>query len=133
MFCMFACFVLHDIYISLFDLLANHLHIRTTLCYPYRYSIRIININIDAIYNTQTAEEFGVPVTLSTMSICSIETVMTVARQATKPFWFQLYVMKNHIFAKKLVDRAKVGLPYRTSLILSYLISMQIYFIFQPK
>ena len=40
----------------------------------------------------RAAEKFGVPFTLSTMSVCSIE---DVAEHTTKPFWFQLYVMKD--------------------------------------
>lgn len=52
----------------------------------------------------KAAEEFGVPYTLSTMSICSIE---QVAKNTTKPFWFQLYVMKDREFSKKLILRAK--------------------------
>jgi L-lactate dehydrogenase (cytochrome) len=51
----------------------------------------------------QAAEEFGVPFTLSTMSICSIEDVASVT---TKPFWFQLYVMRDRDFVKSLIDRA---------------------------
>src|SRR5690606_10513557 len=43
----------------------------------------------------QAAEEFGVPFTLSTMSICSIEDVASVTK---KPFWFQLYVMRDRDF-----------------------------------
>lgn len=54
----------------------------------------------------QAAEEFGVPFTLSTMSICSIE---TVAAATTKPFWFQLYVQKDREFTKKLIERAKAA------------------------
>ena len=52
----------------------------------------------------QAAEEFGVPFTLSTMSICSIE---DVAANTSKPFWFQLYVMKDRRFVESLIDRAK--------------------------
>ena len=52
----------------------------------------------------QAAEEFGVPFTLSTMSICSIE---EVAENTSKPFWFQLYVMKDRRFVESLIDRAK--------------------------
>lgn len=52
----------------------------------------------------KAAEEFGVPFTLSTMSICSIEDVASVT---TKPFWFQLYVMRDREFVKNLIDRAK--------------------------
>ena len=50
------------------------------------------------------AEKFGVPFTLSTMSICSIE---DVAEHTSKPFWFQLYVMKDRDFVNRLIDRAK--------------------------
>lgn len=52
----------------------------------------------------QACEEAGVPYTLSTMSICSIEDVASVT---TKPFWFQLYVMKDKGFIKSLIERAK--------------------------
>lgn len=51
-------------------------------------------------------EKFGVPYTLSTMSICSIEDVASVT---TKPFWFQLYVMKDRGFIENLIDRAKAA------------------------
>ena len=54
----------------------------------------------------QAAEEFGVPFTLSTMSICSIEDVRSVT---TKPFWFQLYVMQDKEFVHNLIDRAKAA------------------------
>jgi L-lactate dehydrogenase (cytochrome) len=54
----------------------------------------------------RAAEEFGVPFTLSTMSICSIE---DVASATTKPFWFQLYVMKDREFVTNLIDRAKAA------------------------
>ncbi|HEY4318116.1 MAG TPA: alpha-hydroxy acid oxidase [Herbaspirillum sp.] len=50
------------------------------------------------------AEKFGVPFTLSTMSICSIEDVDSVT---TKPFWFQLYVMRDRDFVKAMIERAK--------------------------
>lgn len=52
----------------------------------------------------QACEEAGVPYTLSTMSICSIEDVASVT---TKPFWFQLYVMKDRGFIESLIQRAK--------------------------
>ncbi|PUA18508.1 alpha-hydroxy acid oxidase [Glaciimonas sp. PCH181] len=52
------------------------------------------------------AEKFGVPFTLSTMSICSIEDVASVT---TKPFWFQLYVMRDRGFVKSLIERAKAA------------------------
>ncbi|KZL20673.1 L-lactate dehydrogenase [cytochrome] [Pseudovibrio axinellae] len=56
------------------------------------------------ILAAQAAEEFGVPFTLSTMSICSLE---AVAAKTQKPFWFQLYVMKDRDFINALIDRAK--------------------------
>lgn len=52
----------------------------------------------------KAAEKFGVPFTLSTMSICSIE---DVAEHTTKPFWFQLYVMRDQEFLKNIIQRAK--------------------------
>ena len=58
------------------------------------------------ILAAQAAAEFGVPFTLSTMYICSIE---DVADNSPEPFWFQLYVMKDHDYAKRLVDRAKAA------------------------
>jgi L-lactate dehydrogenase (cytochrome) len=58
------------------------------------------------ILAAQAAEAFGVPFTLSTMSICSIE---DVAAATTKPFWFQLYVMRDRRFIERLIDRAKAA------------------------
>ncbi|MGH7003988.1 MAG: alpha-hydroxy acid oxidase [Alphaproteobacteria bacterium] len=58
------------------------------------------------ILAAQAAEEFGVPFTLSTMSICSIE---DVAAATSKPFWFQLYVMRDRDFIYNLIDRAKAA------------------------
>ncbi|EJN07989.1 alpha-hydroxy acid oxidase [Herbaspirillum sp. YR522] len=52
------------------------------------------------------AERFGIPFTLSTMSICSIEDVASVT---SKPFWFQLYVMRDRGFVKSLIERAKAA------------------------
>ena len=52
----------------------------------------------------KAAEEFGVPFTLSTMSICSID---DVAKNTSKPFWFQLYCMSDRPFIENLIDRAK--------------------------
>ncbi|HUQ26306.1 MAG TPA: alpha-hydroxy acid oxidase [Burkholderiales bacterium] len=52
----------------------------------------------------RAAQRFGVPYTLSTMSICSIE---DVAGGVEKPFWFQLYVMRDRGFAASLIERAK--------------------------
>ena len=54
----------------------------------------------------RAAEQFGIPFTLSTMSICSIE---DVASAVTKPFWFQLYVMRDRGFAASLIERAKAA------------------------
>ncbi|HEU0201037.1 MAG TPA: alpha-hydroxy acid oxidase [Burkholderiaceae bacterium] len=58
------------------------------------------------ILAARAAEEFGVPFTLSTMSICSIEDVAAATR---KPFWFQLYVMRDRDFIARLIDRAKAA------------------------
>jgi L-lactate dehydrogenase (cytochrome) len=58
------------------------------------------------ILAARAAEKFGVPFTLSTMSICSIE---DVAANTTKPFWFQLYVMRDRDFVERLIDRAKAA------------------------
>ena len=54
----------------------------------------------------RAAKAFGVPFTLSTMSICSIE---DVAEHAGQGFWFQLYVMKDRDFIERLIDRAKAA------------------------
>ena len=58
------------------------------------------------IHAARAAEAFGVPFALSTMSICSIE---DVAAATTKPFWFQLYVMRDRAFVERLIDRAKAA------------------------
>jgi L-lactate dehydrogenase (cytochrome) len=58
------------------------------------------------ILAAKAAEKFGVPFCLSTMSICSIE---DVAEHTTKPFWFQLYVMKDRGFIERLIERAKAA------------------------
>lgn len=55
------------------------------------------------ILGCRAAHAFGVPFTLSTMSICSIE---DVAGAVDKPFWFQLYVMRDRGFSRSLVERA---------------------------
>ena len=54
----------------------------------------------------RAAEKFGVPFTLSTMSICSIE---DIAEHTKAPFWFQLYVMRDRDFIGRLIDRAKAA------------------------
>lgn len=58
------------------------------------------------ILAARAAEKVGVPFTLSTMSICSIE---DVASRTSRPFWFQLYVMKDRDFINRLIDRAKAA------------------------
>jgi len=55
------------------------------------------------IHACRAAQAAGVPYTLSTMSICSIE---DVASSVNQPFWFQLYVMKDRGFCKALIERA---------------------------
>ncbi|MEO7405360.1 MAG: alpha-hydroxy acid oxidase [Burkholderiales bacterium] len=55
------------------------------------------------IHGCRAAHKAGIPFTLSTMSICSIE---DVAGAVDKPFWFQLYVMKDRGFVKSLIERA---------------------------
>jgi len=52
----------------------------------------------------KAAERFGIPYTLSTMSICSIE---DVAKNTNSPFWFQLYVMKDEDFLSAIIERAR--------------------------
>ena len=54
----------------------------------------------------RAAARFGIPFTLSTMSICSIEDVAAASRD---PFWFQLYVMRDRDFVERLIDRAKAA------------------------
>jgi L-lactate dehydrogenase (cytochrome) len=58
------------------------------------------------IHAARAAAKFGVPFTLSTMSICSIE---DVAAHSSEPFWFQLYMMKDRTFIANLIDRAKAA------------------------
>ena len=54
----------------------------------------------------KAAEKFGVPFCLSTMSICSIE---DVAEHTTKPFWFQVYTLKDDDFMRRLFERAQAA------------------------
>ena len=58
------------------------------------------------ILAARAAQDFGVPFTLSTMSICSIE---DIAAHTSAPFWFQLYVMRDRDFIERLIDRAKAA------------------------
>ncbi len=55
------------------------------------------------ILAARAADQCGIPFTLSTMSICSIEDVRAAV---TRPFWFQLYVMRHRDFAASLIQRA---------------------------
>src|SRR6187402_2902369 len=59
------------------------------------------------ILAARAAKAFGIPFTLSTMSICSIEDV--AKGTDGHPFWFQLYVMKDRAFIEALIDRAKAA------------------------
>ena len=54
----------------------------------------------------RAANAFGVPFSLSTMSICSIEDLAT---ETGKPFWFQLYVMRDQEFSDRLIERARAA------------------------
>jgi len=58
------------------------------------------------IHACRAANAFGVPYTLSTVSICSIE---DVAEATDRPFWFQLYVMRDRRFVEKLIHRAEAA------------------------
>ena len=58
------------------------------------------------IHAARAAEKFGVPFTLSTMSICSIE---DVAENTTAPFWFQLYMMRDRDAMVRMIDRCKAA------------------------
>ncbi|WP_293604982.1 alpha-hydroxy acid oxidase [Polaromonas sp. UBA4122] len=59
------------------------------------------------ILAARAAKKFGIPFTLSTMSICSIEDV--AKGTDGHPFWFQLYVMKDRDYIERLIDRAKAA------------------------
>jgi L-lactate dehydrogenase (cytochrome) len=59
------------------------------------------------IHGANAAKKFGIPFTLSTMSICSIEDV--AEGTDSHPFWFQLYVMKDKDFVSRLIARAKAA------------------------
>ena len=58
------------------------------------------------IHMARAAQKFGIPFTLSTMSICSIEDLVEAG---VEPFWFQLYVMRDREFMKDLIRRAKAA------------------------
>jgi L-lactate dehydrogenase (cytochrome) len=59
------------------------------------------------ILAARAAKAFGIPFTLSTMSICSLEDV--AENTGRHPFWFQLYVMRDRDFMERLIDRAKAA------------------------
>jgi L-lactate dehydrogenase (cytochrome) len=59
------------------------------------------------ILAARAAKKFGIPFTLSTMSICSIEDVAKATDN--HPFWFQLYVMRDRAFIERLIDRARAA------------------------
>ncbi|MBO9643580.1 MAG: alpha-hydroxy-acid oxidizing protein [Pseudacidovorax sp.] len=59
------------------------------------------------ILAARAARDFGVPFTLSTMSICSLEDV--AANTGRHPFWFQLYVMRDRTFIEALIERARAA------------------------
>ena len=58
------------------------------------------------IHAARAAEKFGVPFTLSTMSICSIE---DVAENTSAPFWFQLYMMRDRDAMARMIERARAA------------------------
>ena len=58
------------------------------------------------IHAARAAEKFGIPFTLSTMSICSIE---DIAENTTAPFWFQLYMMRDREAMSRMIDRCKAA------------------------
>ncbi|NBW49385.1 MAG: alpha-hydroxy-acid oxidizing protein [Betaproteobacteria bacterium] len=58
------------------------------------------------IHAARAAEKFGIPFTLSTMSICSIE---DIAENTSAPFWFQLYMMRDRNAMAKMIERARAA------------------------
>ena len=58
------------------------------------------------IHAARAAEKFGIPFTLSTMSICSIE---DIAKSTQTPFWFQLYMMRDRDAMARMIDRCKAA------------------------
>ena len=58
------------------------------------------------IHAARAAEKFGIPFTLSSMSICSIE---DIAASTTAPFWFQLYMMRDRDAMARMIERARVA------------------------
>jgi len=58
------------------------------------------------ILAARAAETFGIPFTLSTMSICSLEDIVA---HTSAPFWLQVYMMRDRDFMERLIDRAKAA------------------------
>lgn len=58
------------------------------------------------IHAARAAEKFGIPFTLSTMSICSIE---DIAEHTSSPFWFQLYMMRDRDAMARMIQRARAA------------------------
>src|SRR4029079_15569120 len=58
------------------------------------------------IHAARAAQKFGIPFTLSTMSICSIE---DIAENTSAPFWFQLYMMRDRDAMARMIERCKVA------------------------
>ncbi len=58
------------------------------------------------IHAARAAEKFGIPFTLSTMSICSIE---DIAQNTSAPFWFQLYMMRDRDAMARMIERCKAA------------------------
>ena len=58
------------------------------------------------IHAARAAQKFGIPFTLSTMSICSIEDIV---EHTTAPFWFQLYMMRDREAMARMIDRCKAA------------------------
>jgi L-lactate dehydrogenase (cytochrome) len=89
---------------------SNREHATTLLGQPVSLPLALAPVGLlgmqhgnGEILAAQAAEAAGIPFTLSTMSVCSIEDVAGATR---KPFWFQLYVMKDRGFIKSLTERA---------------------------
>jgi L-lactate dehydrogenase (cytochrome) len=89
---------------------SNREHATTLLGQPVSLPLALAPVGLlgmqhgnGEILAAQAAEAAGIPFTLSTMSVCSIEDVAGATR---KPFWFQLYVMKDRAFIKSLTERA---------------------------
>ena len=62
------------------------------------------------ILGARAAKAFGIPFTLSTMSICSLEDIAEATDR--HPFWFQLYVMRDRDFIERLIERARAANHY---------------------